>query len=220
MRSCESLNLSIDQRPVLTNISCTIKSGEIVIVCGDHESGKSALLQALAGNIQVCRSQVLHQGQGLVATPAQVVLAQRPAPPADQTVSDVIEDWDNVAEFAVQGLWQRPIKTLSRGERRWVELAQVWAQIRQQSEVSSLFLDEPLQGLDQYKRALILDLINQSKSKGMAVLIALNDLAVAKQIADQVLLLKSGHLLAQGPPDQVLTPTLLQAAFETDVRLG
>ena len=54
----------------------------------------------------------------------------------------------------------------------------------------------------------------------MAVLIALNDLAVAKQIADQVLLLKSGHLLAQGPPDQVLTPTLLQDAFETDVRLG
>ena len=81
----------------------------------------------------------------------------------------------------------------------------------------SLFLDEPLQGLDQRKRALILDLIQQSKSEGMAVLIALNDLVVAKQIADRVLLLKSGQMLAQGAPDQVLTPALLQAAFETDV---
>ena len=220
MRSCESLNLSIDQRPVLTNISCTIKSGEIVIVCGDHGSGKSALLHALAGDIQSCRSQVRHQGQPLVATPAQVVLAQRPATPADQTVSDVIGAWDQVADFAVQGLWQRPIRTLSRGERRWVELAQVWAQIRQKPDITSLFLDEPLQGLDQHKRALILDLINQSKSMGMAVLIAFNDLAVAKQIADRVVLLKSGHLLAQGPTDQVLAPTLLQEAFETDAQLG
>ena len=217
MRSCESLSLTIGQQSVLANISCTIRSGEIVVVCGDHESGKTALLHALAGDIQACRSQVRHLGQALVGIPAQVLLAQRPATPTDQTVSDVIGDLDQVADFAVQGLWQRPIRTLSRGERRWVELAQAWAQIRQTNEKLILFLDEPLQGLDQRKRALILDLIQQSKSEGMAVLIALNDLAVAKQIADRVLLLKSGQMLAQGAPDEVLTPTLLQAAFETDV---
>ena len=217
MRSCESLSLTIGQQSVLTNISCTIRSGEIVVVCGDHESGKTALLHALAGNIQACRSRVRHQGQALVGIPAQEVLTQRPATPTDQTVSDVIGDLDQVTEFEIDGLSKRAVRTLSRGERRWVELAQVWAQIRRQSEISSLFLDEPLQGLDQRKRALILDLIQQSKSEGMAVLIALNDLVVAKQIADRVLLLKSGQMLAQGAPDEVLTPALLKAAFETDV---
>lgn len=217
MRSCISLNLTIDQQSVLTNISCTIGSGEIVVVCGDHESGKTALLHALAGDIPACRSQVRHQGQAIIATPAQVVLAQRPATPTDQTVSDVIGDLGQVTEFEIDGLRQRPVKTLSRGERRWVELAQAWAQIRQTNDELILFLDEPLQGLDQRKRALIIDLIQQSKSEGMAVLIALNDLAVAKQVADRVLLLKSGQMLAQGSPDEVLTPALLQAAFETNV---
>lgn len=217
MRSCISLNLTIDQQSVLTNISCTIGSGEIVVVCGDHESGKTALLHALAGDIPACRSQVRHQGQAIIATPAQVVLAQRPATPTDQTVSDVIGDLGQVTEFEIDGLSQRPVRTLSRGERRWVELAQAWAQIRQTNDELILFLDEPLQGLDQRKRALIIDLIQQSKSEGMAVLIALNDLAVAKQVADRVLLLKSGQMLAQGSPDEVLTPALLQAAFETNV---
>lgn len=217
MRSCISLNLTIDQQSVLTNISCTIGSGEIVVVCGDHESGKTALLHALAGDIPACRSQVRHQGQAIIATPAQVVLAQRPATPTDQTVSDVIGDLGQVTEFEIDGLSQRLVKTLSRGERRWVELAQAWAQIRQTNDELILFLDEPLQGLDQRKRALIIDLIQQSKSEGMAVLIALNDLAVAKQVADRVLLLKSGQMLAQGSPDEVLTPALLQAAFETNV---
>jgi iron complex transport system ATP-binding protein len=211
------LNLTIDQQSVLTNISCTIGSGEIVVVCGDHESGKTALLHALAGDIPACRSQVRHQGQAIIATPAQVVLAQRPATPTDQTVSDVIGDLGQVTEFEIDGLSQRLVKTLSRGERRWVELAQAWAQIRQTNDELILFLDEPLQGLDQRKRALIIDLIQQSKSEGMAVLIALNDLAVAKQVADRVLLLKSGQMLAQGSPDEVLTPALLQAAFETNV---
>ena len=217
MRSCISLNLTIDQQSVLTNISCTIGSGEIVVVCGDHESGKTALLHALAGDIPACRSQVRHQGQAIIATPAQVVLAQRPATPTDQTVSDVIGDLGQVTEFEIDGLSQRLVKTLSRGERRWVELAQAWAQIRQTNDELILFLDEPLQGLDQRKRALIIDLIQQSKSEGMAVLIALNDLAAAKQVADRVLLLKSGQMLAQGSPDEVLTPALLQAAFETNV---
>jgi iron complex transport system ATP-binding protein len=220
MRSCESLNLTIDQQSVLTDISCTIRSGEIVVVCGDHESGKTALLHALAGDIQACRSQVRHQDQAMVATPAQVVLAQRPATPADQTVSDVIGDLGQVTEFEIDGLSQRPVRTLSRGERRWVELAQAWAQIRQTNDELILFLDEPLQGLDQRKRALIIDLIQQSKSEGMAVLIALNDLVVAKKMADRVLLLKSGQMLAQGAPNEVLTPALLQAAFETDVLSG
>ncbi|MGD2006580.1 MAG: ABC transporter ATP-binding protein [Pseudomonadales bacterium] len=211
------MNLTIDQQSVLTNISCTIGSGEIVVVCGDHESGKTALLHALAGDIPACRSQVRHQGQAIIATPAQVVLAQRPATPTDQTVSDVIGDLGQVTEFEIDGLSQRLVKTLSRGERRWVELAQAWAQIRQTNDELILFLDEPLQGLDQRKRALIIDLIQQSKSEGMAVLIALNDLAVAKQVADRVLLLKSGQMLAQGSPDEVLTPALLQAAFETNV---
>ena len=217
MRSCESLSLTIDQQSVLTNISCTIRCGEIVVVCGDHESGKTALLHALAGDIQACRSQVRHQGQALVGIPAQVVLTQRPATPTDQTVSDVIGALDQVTEFEIDGLSKRAVRTLSRGERRWVELAQAWAQIRQTNDKLILFLDEPLQGLDQRKRALILDLIQQSKSEGMAVLIALNDLVVAKQIADRVMLLKSGQMLAQGEPDKVLTPALLQAAFETDV---
>ena len=81
-------------------------------------------------------------------------------------------------------------------------------------------MDEPLQGLDQQKRALILDLIQQTKFDGIAVLIVLNDLSVAEQIADRVWLLKSGQMLAKGPPDEVLTPALLQAAFETIVLSG
>lgn len=220
MRSCESLNLSIGQRLVLNNISCTVRSGEIVAICGDHESGKSALLQALAGNIQACREQVLHNGQTLTTTPAQVVLAQRPATPGDLTVADFLETLDHVPEFGIGGLWNRPIRTLSRGERRWVELARAWAQTRIACGIPLLFLDEPLQGLDQHKRALIQDLIEQSKSEGMGVLIALNELSLAKQIADRVLLLKSGRILAQGSPDRVLTPTLLQTAFENSAPSG
>jgi ABC-type Mn2+/Zn2+ transport system ATPase subunit len=106
----------------------------------------------------------------------------------------------------VDALRHRAFGELSGGQQQRVLVAQAVA-----SEPDLLLLDEPVTGLDLPSQLRILEVIDRHARTGGAVVFSTHHLAEARR-ADRVMLL-AGCVLADGPPSEVLVPTLLAEAF-------
>ncbi|WP_250448548.1 ABC transporter ATP-binding protein, partial [Actinotalea sp. C106] len=103
------------------------------------------------------------------------------------------------------GLEGRPWRTLSGGERQRVQVARVLAQ-----QPRGLLLDEPTNHLDVQHQFELLDLL---AATGLTVVVVLHDLGLAARYCDSLVVLREGRLEAQGPPQQTLTPDLIEKVF-------
>jgi iron complex transport system ATP-binding protein len=125
----------------------------------------------------------------------------------------------------VAHLSERIYTTLSGGERQRVQLARVMAQLGAPPAAVTggstaaprlLLLDEPTSNLDVAHQHAALALARQQARSGAAVLAVLHDLNLAGQYADRLALMRDGHLVACGPPAQVLTFENIWRVFEVD----
>jgi len=82
-----------------------------------------------------------------------------------------------------------------------------------------LFLDEPVAALDIAHQLMVMRLARSFADAGGGVVMVLHDLNLTAMAADRVLLLKSGALLAQGGPEDVLTDRLLSLAYGCRIRI-
>ena len=103
-------------------------------------------------------------------------------------------------------LGSKHLTELSGGQRQRVFVAQGMAQ-----DHEILLLDEPLTGIDLTTAQAIDDAIHAEIDRGCSVILTTHDLSEA-QVADFVVLL-SGRVVADGPPDEVLTPGNLAEAY-------
>ncbi len=108
----------------------------------------------------------------------------------------------------------RPISDLSGGEQQRAFLARALAQ-----EPAVVLMDEPFAGVDAPTQETILGLLDELKRAGVAVMVSTHDLALAAGRFDHVLLL-NGWVIAAGPPEEVMRPELLTAAFGAQALLG
>ncbi len=111
----------------------------------------------------------------------------------------------------------RPFATLSGGEKQRVVIASALAQ---SSDV--LLLDEPTTALDlryQFEIAALLRRLNEERRTTMVV--STHDLNLAASLCQHIVLLERGRVLAQGSPDQTLTPANIRALYgiDADVQL-
>ena len=104
---------------------------------------------------------------------------------------------------------ERTIDTLSGGELARVLLARVLA-----GEPDWLLIDEPLNHLDPRHQQSLLALLRGQADAGKGIVIVLHDLNAAAQIADDVLMLREGRIVAQGPAADVLTAARLEQTFD------
>jgi iron complex transport system ATP-binding protein len=119
-------------------------------------------------------------------------------------------------QAGVVQLRERRLDQLSGGEQRRVVLARALAQ-----QPRILLLDEPIAALDLKYQVVILELARQLAHRdGLAVVVTLHDLNHAALIADRVALLAGGRLLALDAAEVVLTPMLLQAAYDVPVAIA
>ena len=116
----------------------------------------------------------------------------------------------------------RIFNTLSGGEKARTHLARALAQVWKPLAGGAarwLLLDEPTAALDLAHQHQSLSLLRHwAHTQGGGVVAVLHDLNLAAR-ADHVLLLHQGRVLAEGTPDQVLTPENLQAAYHVRVKV-
>lgn len=224
---------------VLTNVSITFEPGQIAAIIGANGSGKSTLLSVLAGLIKPRSGCVKVDDQPIASwhrlslARNLAILPQMPTAPPEMTVRELVshgrfshrqpfsalgaEDRDIINEaLALTDMASRAdhrLGALSGGEQR-----RAWFALTLAQSPRWLLLDEPTSHLDLGHQYKTLDLIQQvSKSRGIATIVVLHDIQQAVRVADRVIALSSGSVVADGAADAVVTPDVIAALFDLSV---
>jgi ABC-type sulfate/molybdate transport systems ATPase subunit len=190
-----------------------------VALLGPNGAGKSTLLDALSGALAPTAGSI--ERHGSVAVALQSAEMARRSVLANLTVA--LGWWgvpraqraprarEALAAIGAEHLAQRAATALSGGERRRVHLARVLA-----VRPDVLLLDEPFAGLDPEVRASLLqDAQRALRSPTRATLVVVHDRGEAWALADRLLILIEGRIVADGPPATLLSapPSALVARF-------
>jgi len=223
----------------LGGIDLRIEQGEMVAVLGPNGSGKTTLLKLMLGLLHPAEGEVHFEGRVLGAlgrrelarsiamvpqevalsftmTTAEVALLGR-TPYLRRFRGPSREDREAVgaamAATDVLPFAGRPYDALSGGERQRVILAMALAQ-----EPRLLLLDEPTRYLDLSHQLRILSLIQRfNRARGLTVVSAMHDLNLCALYFDRLVVLSSGRIVADGPPEKVIQQELLRGVFGIDV---
>jgi cobalt/nickel transport system ATP-binding protein len=213
----------------LRGLSLSIEQGERLALVGANGSGKSTLLRLLDALCFPSSGAIVFDGQPLTA---QRLQDDKFALPFRRRVGLVFQNpdvqlfnptvFDEVAFAPLQLKWtkeellarveatldlmgisqlrERPPYRLSGGEKKRVALASVIV-----LEPDVLLLDEPTATLDPRSQSQIIDLIQQWKGSSKTIVTATHQLEIVEDIADRVVVLEEGKVLASGTPTEVLS---------------
>lgn len=232
--AARNLSWGVGGKAILQDVSVDIAPGTTLGLLGPNGSGKSSLLRLLAGLRRPDRGQVTLDGRDIarigrrdlarrvalvqqhaatqmnVTVEDVVMLGRTPhrAPLAGWTAADRAAVDRALAQVDMTAFRHAPWQVLSGGERQRVQIARALAQ-----DPRELFLDEPTNHLDIQHQLELMRLIARL---GLTSIVALHDLNHAAQFCDRLLVLDRGRVVADGPPDRVLTPALLAQVFRVD----
>ncbi|WP_148573520.1 ABC transporter ATP-binding protein [Nocardioides caldifontis] len=225
-------------RTILDGVSFDCPTGTVTGLLGPNGSGKTSLLHLMAGLRRPTGGTVHVAGQDVHRMPARSrarrisLLEQHASTGLPLTARQVVElgriphrgRWparrdEGAKEIAgamrlseVSHLADRSWQTLSGGERQRVQLARALAQ---RPEV--LMLDEPTNHLDLSHQ---LDLLAAVRDLDLTVVAALHDLDLAAAFCDHLVVLREGHVVADGAPADVLTPRLVDEVYGVEATVG
>ncbi|MGI6878867.1 ABC transporter ATP-binding protein [Microbacterium sp. gxy059] len=230
----EGVGVVRDGARVLSDADLRIAPGEVHGIIGPNGAGKSTLLRALASTAPVASGSV-RSGDADVARLSsrarariRALLPQDPGRGDDLRVRELVmmgryphrrllaaPGADDAAAVrraldraGAAHLAERPVRTLSGGQRRLAFIAKALAQ-----EPRVLLLDEPLAALDPRHQLDVLALLGDLASDGLGVGVVLHDLEVASRVCDRLSVVHEGRIIARGAPGEVLTPSLLAAVY-------
>ena len=200
----------------LRGLGLELGAGEVVALMGRNGAGKSTLLHALAGDLPPSTGRVRRAGGTTVALSTQDPTATIGAVSPDEaggapSVADVLDAADRAgaldggtASFVLERLAPgvdrgRTVAALSQGQRMALALATVLAR-----RARLTLLDEPTRGLDYGAKARLVTLLRELVAGGRVVVVATHDVELAAEVADRVLVLAEGELVADGPTVTVL----------------
>lgn len=220
---------------VVSDVSLSLRRGQLTALIGANGSGKSTLIRLLGGLLVPTGGGVLFDGAPLASVDARhrarrvAYVPQTIATIFPFTALEVVltgrspyttrfrfenERDINVARAALASvdaahLAARPVTELSGGERQLVALARALAQ-----EPECLLLDEPSAALDLKHRAgLIRHLRRLRDDRAMTALVVTHDLQLLDPEFDEVFAMRGGRLVARGGPRNVLSDALLAEVY-------
>lgn len=222
----ERVAVSYGSRDALDGVSLAVRPGEIVALMGRNGSGKTTLLKSMVGLVRPKRGNVKVAGRDIATLEVAEVSRQAAYLPQDpnallfaDTVRDELAvtlrnhgleiekdaarlpvDPDRLlARLGLTRYADAYPRDLSAGERQRVALAAIMV-----TKPGALLLDEPTRGLDYAAKAELARLLHEWRSEGMAIVVVTHDVELAAEIADRVVLLSQGEVIAEGDPATVL----------------
>jgi cobalamin transport system ATP-binding protein len=230
----ENLTCGYDKKtPIVKDVSFEVDEGEFVGIVGPNGSGKTTLLRAIIGLLKAQKGAVLVSNQRTDEMERRDVarrvafVPQMMEPIRGFTVEDLVMlgrtpyfgrfffetekdysavDWA-IDELKIDKLKDRNVSKLSGGEFQRVAIARAIAQ-----EPRVLLLDEPTTHLDLRFQVKICKLLWKMR-KHRAIVSTFHDLNLASRHCSKLILIKNGEIIAEGPPEKVVTPQNIWKAY-------
>jgi cobalamin transport system ATP-binding protein len=230
-----NLRYSYGSHSVLKDLSFSVPKGNFFIIIGPNGSGKTTLMKTISGidKFQGGRIEILgksirkYSRKSLAKTIAfvpQLVLEDIPFTVMEAVLmgrsphlgilgmedKNDLEIVRQAMKFTeIEHLSGRKIDQLSGGERQRVFIAKALCQ-----EPQVMLLDEPTAALDLSHQVRVMDLMEKLKEeKGVTVIMVSHDVNLAAMYGDQLLLIKAGHIVSMGAPNDVITFDTLEEAY-------
>ena len=230
------LHMRLGGTPILRGVGFAVQAGERVALIGPNGAGKTTLFQVLSGHLRPDAGRVHVQGTDTTGWPAHRVARtglarsfqiqqlfgphsvaehlrvallrrrggwwqrlQRPAMEA------AVIDWAERLDLA--GRLDTPAQSLSYAEQRRLDVGLALA-----GDAPVLLLDEPTAGLSRSETAELVQRL-RGWTQGRTLLMVEHDMDVVFGLADRVLVLVDGQLIADGSPDAVRANRAVQQAY-------
>jgi iron complex transport system ATP-binding protein len=238
MLVAENITFGFPEKPVLRDVSLTVNKGEIISLLGPNGSGKTTLLKTLLGLYRLEQGRVLFEGRA-ISTLRQKTLAQSIAyvPQIHRAsfayrVIDVVlmgriphktffsrfsaEDMDialgALDKLSIRHLHDRPYTRISGGERQLTLIARAMTQ-----GAHTFIMDEPANGLDYGNQIKLLEGLIDLCDDGYTFIKSTHFPDHALWVADRVIMLKEGAIIADGRPDETITGGNLYKLYGREV---
>ncbi len=241
MLEVQNISINYGVCTVVEGVSFALEPSRIIAILGGNGAGKTTLLKSLNGNLPIANGAILLDNKAInefsrreiakkIAVIAQenetkfpvsvleFVLSGRFAHGAAfgwETERDLQIALDCLEMCDLKNYEARIMNQLSGGERQRVVLARALA-----TEAQILLLDEPTANLDLAHQALMFQLVKKRcETCASAAIVITHDLNLASEFADEIILLKSGKIVAKGKPKEVLTGENISEVFNVKVLL-
>ena len=230
----DNVSFRVEAKALLDRVELKADHAQLVGLIGPNGAGKSTFLRAIAGVLSPQEGEVRLEGVDLKSKSSREVAATLALVPqiapythgftarelvlmgryphlsrfqiegeADEQIARDAMQLTETEEFA-----ERTLDTLSGGERQRVFVSRALAQ-----QPRVLLLDEPTANLDVLHKLRVLDLVRRLVDEGLTAVAAIHDLSMAARYCDRLILLSDGRVLAEGSPEAVLVPDIIESAF-------
>ncbi|MCL6604758.1 MAG: ABC transporter ATP-binding protein [Paenibacillus sp.] len=237
----DQLSIGYAEALIVDTLNLKLPTGKITALVGANGSGKSTILKTMARLMKPKSGSVMLDGKSIHALSTKevarqlAILPQNPTAPDGLTVAELVsygrhphqkgfgtltaEDRRIISSaITVTGMEEfndRPIDRLSGGQRQraWIAMA-----LAQQTDI--LFLDEPTTFLDMAHQLEVLKLLQKlNETEGRTIVMVVHDLNHASRYAQHMVAIKSGKVISEGTPTDVMTPVVLREVFgiEADI---
>lgn len=239
MITVDELNKHYHHKPVLKDIQLTLPKGELIAFIGPNGAGKSTLLAIMSrlekefsgdlyidhGEIRSWRSKELAQRLAIlkqrnevqirITVEELVAFGRFPYSRGRLQEADQLAIEKALAEMALLPLRDQEIQTLSGGQLQRAYIAMILAQ-----DTDYILLDEPLNNLDMNHANQMMHLLRRLVDQlGKTVLLVIHDVNFAAGFAQRIVALKDGAVFRSGRPEEIITPEVLGALYEMDVKV-
>lgn len=215
----KDLHKSYKELKVLKGVTFSVKRGTILAVLGPNGAGKTTTVKILSTLLDADKGRASVNGHDVVERPAGVrssigLTGQYAAVDEYLTGKENLEMIGRLYrmtrqsataradelldEFDLVEAGKRPVKTYSGGMRRRLDLAM--------SLIASppiIFLDEPTTGLDPRSRLTMWEMIKKLADSGTTILLTTQYMEEADHLADNILVIDDGKVIAEGTADQL-----------------
>lgn len=228
---------SYNKKTVIEDVSLSIQKGKLTSFIGPNGAGKSTLISMISRLIAKDEGIITIDGEDISKSKEQdlarkiSILKQSNTMSVKLTVRELISfgrfpyskgnlkkaDWEmvdqSIAYMELEELQDRYLDELSGGQRQRAYIGMVLAQ-----DTDYILLDEPLNNLDMRHSTQIMKTLRRlTKELGKTVIIVIHDINFASCYSDDIVALKDGKIIKQGPTCDVIDSCVLKEVYDMDI---
>jgi len=230
----DRIGKSYRRRPVVREVSLTLRRGEVVGLLGPNGAGKTTCFYMITGLIPADYGMITLDGTDVTTLPmhrrARLGIGYLPQEASifrgltvEENIMAVLELVERqrsrrqhkldelLGEFSITHLRRTPAPALSGGERRRVEIARALA-----TDPDFILLDEPFAGVDPIAVGDIRGLVSHLRERGIGVLITDHNVRETLSIIDRAYILHDGQVLKQGTPQDIVDDEAVRRVYLGD----